>query len=527
MLSESHKKPVWVFVLLLAAPLIAGLSLYIVSGADPLQMDAWRTTWNDEVVYYRAVSQMHQYGTPMGVWGYNEVAAEQLTYGAYNIFTFIPYYLMAFITGTSGHNYFYICNLLLTVLACFLFGIFARPGKKNAVFIFLFFVTYLILGRYIWSGMIESSYNFFMIVFTGIFFRFAGKDSRPGKVQYVLLILLMAAMTFFWSVMRLYLLPLLLIPLYYSLRGRKDGPCKGIRLLLAVIVLAFGVGTVYLYLYFGRHSVAPYFSNATSPTKQLIILLKSGSIPFIMEHVLQTNLDALNKVAESLAQARWIGAVTVVFYAEWILLFIRWIRGLLAKRDKGESFGIFVFLLSGALIYEATVVLYTPVQLHRMLLSVTVAYALVIIMSGELILPICHELVIAGIMAFLVLNRPAGFALPQMNEESITGAGQEAYQAALEDLIPLETDPWDVTIAKEIEGENIAYEFLVPSYAAFNICQDGVLEEKIMNGTLKSRFVILPEDSKLVSLCEETKEDGTSIMEKVWEDFGHVMYRRK
>lgn len=89
------------WLVLAAAPLLAGLSLFIISGKNPVTMDAWKTSWNDEVVYYRAVRLMRLFGTPRSVWGYNEVEAQTLTYGPYNLFTYIPYYLLSFLTGVG------------------------------------------------------------------------------------------------------------------------------------------------------------------------------------------------------------------------------------------------------------------------------------------------------------------------------------------------------------------------------------------------------------------------------------------
>ena len=219
-------------------------------------------------------------------------------------------------------------------------------------------------------------------------------------------------------------------------------------------------------------------------------------------------------------------------------------------RCVSAAFGM---LLSGALIYEATIVLYSPIQLHRMLLAVTVACGILIIdLSDGRTLPFIQELAILGLMTFLVINRPSSYVVPQMDPTSITGTAQETEQAELAALLPLSEDPWDNTIAKEAEGENLEYAFLAPSWTAFNICQYDVLEEKLRTGTLQSRYVLLAEDSDLKKLCDSlcreeklssakdaggktglgkagTVENASKAvkLEQIWEKYGHVLYKVK
>ncbi|MBQ2640775.1 MAG: hypothetical protein IJG52_08720 [Lachnospiraceae bacterium] len=548
---KRNKKSIILLLLLAAAPVLSGLTLWAVSGANPLHMDMWKTAWNDEVVYYRAVRLMRIHGLPQGVAGYNEVAPPQLSYGPYNIFTFIPYWLLSFVTGTDGHNYFCHANLILACAGTLLLAAFARPERRKAGWMILLFMTNLILARYTWSGMIETSYNFFLIVFTGltlwIIHQGAGKPGRTAAM-----ICLMILMVFFWSVMRPFYAALLLIPLCLSWkRGTGMGPVA--RCLLSLGAAAAGGAALKLYMYFGSHSVVKYFADAVSPTARLRELIGSRSLSLILQTVLSANLEGLREVKRYLLEANWIGAVTLLFYISWLLLLVLWIRSISRRENDGRVSAAFGMLLSGALIYEATIVLYSPIQLHRMLLAVTVACGILIIdLSDGRTLPFIQELAILGLMTFLVINRPSSYVVPQMDPTSITGTAQETEQAELAALLPLSEDPWDNTIAKEAEGENLEYAFLAPSWTAFNICQYDVLEEKLRTGTLQSRYVLLAEDSDLKKLCDSlcgeeklpsakdaggktglgkagTVENASKAvkLEQIWEKYGHVLYKVK
>ena len=64
---------VLLWILIVFAPVIAGWIIGLVSGTDPLRLDAWNTTWNDENGYFRVIRTMRHYGVPQGMTGFNEI----------------------------------------------------------------------------------------------------------------------------------------------------------------------------------------------------------------------------------------------------------------------------------------------------------------------------------------------------------------------------------------------------------------------------------------------------------------------
>jgi hypothetical protein len=109
--------------LIISAPFICAALLQFFTGSSVRQLDAWNTTWNDEVGYNRVVVLLRNEFTPRGMAGYNEAAPAHLPYGPYNIFTYLPYFVMSFATGITTHNFIYYSNVILAVLACLLFVI--------------------------------------------------------------------------------------------------------------------------------------------------------------------------------------------------------------------------------------------------------------------------------------------------------------------------------------------------------------------------------------------------------------------
>jgi hypothetical protein len=169
-LSRRRVQPAAVFfwLLIILAPFISAALLQLLTGTSALRLDAWNTTWNDEVGYYRVIRLLRHEFFPQGMYGFNEDAPSHLAYGPYNIFTYLPYFVLSFATGISSHNFIYYCNAALAVLAGLFYVILVRPRAREGFFTVLFLTTYLVAGRYIWSGMTESSYNFFLILFTAL-----------------------------------------------------------------------------------------------------------------------------------------------------------------------------------------------------------------------------------------------------------------------------------------------------------------------------------------------------------------------
>ena len=135
------------WLLIVSAPFISAGLLQILTGTSALRLDAWNTTWNDEVGYFRVIRLLRNEFYPKGMYGFNEDAPAHLAYGPYNIFTYLPYFLLSFFTGIENHNFIYYNNVVLAVLSGFFYVILVRPKAKQGFFTVLFLVSYLVAGR--------------------------------------------------------------------------------------------------------------------------------------------------------------------------------------------------------------------------------------------------------------------------------------------------------------------------------------------------------------------------------------------
>ena len=518
-------KSIILWILIILAPVIAGWLIGLISGTNPLQLDAWNTAWNDENGYFRVVRTMRYYGVPQGMTGFNEITSGNVPLGPYNVFTYIPYYLLSFATGCTSHNYIYYCNIAMAVAANILFVALVRPERKQAFLTALFFLTQLIAARYTWSGMAEASYHFYIVVFMGLVIWYLRAPDASGFKK-ALALLAMVALTFAFGVMRPYFAALFLIPLYLLIfRNPRIGEVS--RFLGSLLILAVMFGTVVLMYYF-MGFIAEYYEVA--PAMKLAQIVRSGQVGDIISGLVQANKDSVHSAIGLVKEYRWAGGVAFLFYFEWILLFIEFIYSLFSRKKDGSAAVLFLLLLSGAMIYEATIMLYKAYQLHRMLLAITIAYSLFLIEFGSL-LPWINAAAVIACVGFYIVMKPAAFALPQVNDASISAKQLEKYKSELISAMPVSEVPenslfdapasldpyWENTIAKITEDEKIQLSYVIPDYLSLNFCSDKYMKQCIKNKGFSSRYIMVKSGTELDELC-------SNKYKLLWEGIDHSIY---
>ena len=518
-------RSVLLWILIVLAPLIAGWLIGLISGTSPLKLDAWNTTWSDENGYYRVIRTMRYYGVPQGMTGFNEITSGNVPFGPYNLFSYIPYYLLSFATGCTSHNYIYICNIIMAVLANVFFVVLVRPGRRQSFLTALFFLTQLIAARYTWSGMAEASYHFYIVVFMGLVIWYLRNPDASG-LKKTLALIAMVALTFAFGVMRPYFAAMFLIPLYLLVfRNNRIGEVS--RFISSLLILAAMFGTVILMYYF-MGFVAEYFEAA--PAMKLAQIIRGGQIRDIVMGLVQANKDGVHAALDLVKENRWAGGITFLFYFEWIMLFAEYLYSLVSKKKDGSAAVLFLLLLSGAMIYEATILLYKAYQLHRMLLAITIAYSLFLIEFGNILSWVNAAAVIACV-AFYIIMKPAAFALPQVNEASISAEQLAQYKGEMKKQMPMYKVPengiferpdslepyWQNTIAKITEDEQIQLYFVLPDYLSLNFCSEKYMKQCIKNDGFSSRYIMVKTDSELDEMCE-------SQYKLLWEGVNHSIY---
>lgn len=529
-----------VTALFILSPVLVTFVIRAVTGYSPWNLDGWNTYWNDEGGYWRCIRLMRLFGVPQGVTGFNEDAGRFLAYGPYNVLTYIPYYLVSFLTGCTAHNYIYACNVILAILGNFLFVLLTRPDGRRSFLLFLLEMTYLIWARYMWSGMIEESYCFFAVVLAGLVVCYLQKlnEQQLSRKSGTLLLILMDCMIVFWSIMRPYYLPLLILPFFLSLfRFPKAGVAR--RVVLSLVSAGAGVFALAVFLYLNNNYVARYFFASTQ-VETLEKLLGSGSPAWTIRQIVNDNVARFAQIGQFIHDLQWQGIVTAILFCEWAVLLVMLVSAAAFGRKREKKNGLvlteLILILSEFIAFEGTIILYQGVQLHRMMLAFTVLNAFVITglcarpswTGGRraLFLPPAAVEIFIAVMIVLIVTRSSdthAFYPPQKSAESISASQRQKTEQELASVLPHVKDgsPWENTVAKETEIHNLQYTFMTPAYISLNVCQRNVLYDKIDSGTLRSRYVVLPEDSRSVALCDEK---GYT---RIWEGYGRILFRRE
>lgn len=515
-MSDSRVVRIALWVALALASVASVLVIGLATDTSIFSLDAWTSTWNDEQRYYRTVQQMRLIGAPCGVTGYNEVPALRPSYGPYSIFVYLPYYLGSFVTGYTSHNFIYLINMVFGVVACLLIIIILRPDVRQSLLCIALFFLHFIIVRYVCSGMTEASYVLFASVFACCSIYVAQKVkqvAKPGMMTIALTVAIVAIG--FWGLMRPYILAFMIIP--WALLAFGDMPLTRLR---RGILFAFGVlvavVAIIVYMYLSKYYSTPYFYSPTIANDFFDRIARA--IPGLAKK----HVECVLYSAAKLVKLKWVGIMTFTFASCWVALLVLGVKAL-KTGDRTSSALLLGLVLAGLAIFEAHMLMYNYKQMHRTMLAVDVVYLITLIWYGSKGLKgsnFTSRAVLVGITCLLCVGclalKPGDFAFPQVKAD-YSAEQEAALQADLAQLMPQSEDEWGNTIAHPVENRSIYIYFNVPIYMSLNSFQMTKLEEAIEEGTLKSKYLSMPDDYDI-------NDDLRKRYKVIYEGNKHIIY---
>lgn len=174
---------------------------------------------NDELIYYKQVEAILEYGYPRGYFGFNESHALKLSFAAWSPALMLPWVLWGLLFGWNLLSPV-LCNLFLLTGSMLLYGMLAKPDWKQTGIISLLFFLYMPFSWYMLCGMPEIGCMSLAIVFYGAA---AGwlRRRRGG------LLAVMFALAGLLTLMRPYFLLFLLLPAYFWIFRDAAGGSRG------------------------------------------------------------------------------------------------------------------------------------------------------------------------------------------------------------------------------------------------------------------------------------------------------------
>ena len=232
-------------------PVISILLRTIISPAAPSLLTS---EWNDELFYFKQVEAIIDYGYPLGYYGFNESHALAYSFAAWSPVLVWPWVLLGSLFGWSL-NLVFIYNLIIYILAMLAFGALTKPTPKQTAVISIWFLSFFLNARYIFSGMPEVICFAHLIVYFGLITGFI----RLGKKGFLYTAIFVSMlMTFMRPYLILFLIFALIMNIVFS---AKKGKKAGIFSFVISGIIFLITGFIYYLLnhYLSAEYLMPFF----------------------------------------------------------------------------------------------------------------------------------------------------------------------------------------------------------------------------------------------------------------------------
>lgn len=199
---------VWLRAALMAClPVISCLVYCALRGKSIGQVYLPSSGRNDELIYFKQVEAIVEYGFPRGYFGFNESHALRLSFAAWSPVLIWPWVLWGLLFGWNLSSPV-VCNIVMMTVAMFLFGLLAKPDRKQMGILTLLFFLYTPFAWYMLCGMPEIICMSLLLVFYGL--ALAYQQQEKG-----LLLVLMFVLGGLLTLMRPYMLLFLILPAFF------------------------------------------------------------------------------------------------------------------------------------------------------------------------------------------------------------------------------------------------------------------------------------------------------------------------
>ena len=491
-------------VLLALLPVAACFLRLLFDGHFPGDIWPVGSTWNDEVMYYKQVESIVKHDIPHGYFGYNESAAEHLTFGAWTPTILLPFALWGKVFGWSFVSPIY-CNVVILGLSLAIFAALVKPGLKEACVAFLGLLAFVPLSRYIFSYMPEISVIAALIILFGLYISVCRKWSYIKEI-FIYLIL------FSCVIIRPYFAVLFVLPIILAFK--RQGKERLLNLLGVAMILSVSLA-VYSYLRskftaeYYEAVYAGFFDKIFTHGPRLVIKEALGSLQY-------NGFMVFLYIKNAFTGSDAIGAYYASFLFFTILLLVGAIICAIRKNvEKAATYGL--LFVGQVLVFLSILVMYNVFDGYRHIICFIVADLLFIVFYAD-VSPAyrCVSAAIGvGLFVFFFLVRsdcPEYYDIPYRHSDDPLRVSFASDKEITEKKMNLSLGiSFENTVDILIEsGAEIEAAYLVPAGFGISMCEKEYLTLHI--GELKSRYLILPRNDDIYeqALLEGWQEKFTN-----------------
>lgn len=285
-------------------PLLCCLVTCALEGRSLGQIYLPASEWNDELIYYKQVEGIINFGYPQGYFGFNESHSEMFSFAAWSPVLVWPWILWGLLFGWNLMSPI-ICNIVLMTIAMFLFVWLVKPTAKQMGILAVLFVAFTPFTRYMLSCMPEIICFSMVIVVLGLGVNYLERETKEKLIA-------LFAMTVLMTWMRPYLLVFMLLPIFLWIRRNKWWGALG----SAVVFLLTGA----VYIFIKNNLSAEYFQPLFRT--EFVDALRNSGIWGAVKHIVYYLLVKGREFMAMAIEGCRSGLVAGAFFDGFMLLLV-------------------------------------------------------------------------------------------------------------------------------------------------------------------------------------------------------------
>lgn len=485
-----------IFIWLTLLPLLCCMAYCLKTGNSIKDIYLPASQWNDEIIYYKEVEGMVNYGMPLGYFGYSENHALIGSLSVWSPVLILPWYLWGLLFGWNLLSPIW-CNIVMMMVAMGIFCLLAKPTWKQASWITLFYMLFLHFTRYALSAQVETVVYAFLIVLLGITYSLKRSYSRGKVVAFYLF----AA---FLTLMRPYFILLGCIPGYYLYKKNKRYLSVGIGMMLLQLVLYFSVT---------HYFCSPYLDGQSLLGGSWIEVFFTEGLKAGFKNFLYVFLSSWNTFMSYIGSSISYGSS----YAENAGIMFAILFGLLCyklvmafrRKEKEEilwnGFWVFYFVA----MFMAVVYLFGIASGQKHTLCFTVLGLFILAMDG---LEMSKMLGLSAVMAYLFVFSTTGggyaWGIPyvDINVQGELRKGETALQEKIELTDTLSYDNTIVWVFDDVIEESFVYTnwqmlYALPPGMGINMCLFDSIASDLSN--IQSKYIFVAAGGRTDQHCQK------------------------
>lgn len=454
-----------------------------------------KSTWNDELYYYKLVEAVLENGFPQGYYGFNESHALKLSFAAWSPVLLLPFIIWGLVFGWNLLSPV-LCNMFMMALAVFLFTYLAKPKKWQMAAMTVMMGMFTPMVRYSFACMPEITCFLLIIFFLGLALSYCEKESN---VKIFGMFFLSALAT----LMRPYFVLFLLLPGYYWVKKHKLAGTLGT---LGIVGITGGI-----YVAIKHYLGAEYFTDLffTDWIERFFTEGFFAGIKFIFYKLFHVGINFYQMLKESFISGLPAGALFAAFVLI-VILMLATALGKWKRKEKDTSVYVhFSFCMLG--MWAALLLMYKMTEGSKHLSA--------FIITGILLLSLVSAkqwykwVLTAGLCFFLFVimaKEPINYEIPYKTDDLVTELEdlKEQFDTHLEftDKVPSFENTVIWVFSDQVEDEEIQLSwqqlYALPGNYGINLCYDWYILEHFE--TLQSRYIATVPGGKIHKLLQDT-----------------------